>query len=111
MDGTNSIAVSAAREKLNPSPSGILYAVAIYPYMAKQEDRFDVVVPGWCVARHDPNVNGIAEADEMKQGWVPADSRLETSVSAATAIQAATAKGVVAFNGPTLILPLTIGYQ
>lgn len=43
-DATDSTAVSAVREKPNPNPAGISYAVAIYPYMAEQEDEFDVVV-------------------------------------------------------------------
>jgi protein STE50 len=33
----------SAREMV-PSPNGISYAVAIYPYMAEQDDEFDVIV-------------------------------------------------------------------
>lgn len=35
---------STVREMPAPSSSGVSYAVAIYPYMAEQDDEFDVVV-------------------------------------------------------------------
>lgn len=38
------VAPSAAREMPPASAQGLSYAVAIYPYMAEQEDEFDVVV-------------------------------------------------------------------
>jgi hypothetical protein len=42
-DTDSSGGVSSAREMPVPS-NGVSYAVAIYPYMAEQEDEFDVVV-------------------------------------------------------------------
>ena len=41
-DGSESTVVSSNREI--PPSTGVSYAVAIYPYMAEQEDEFDVVV-------------------------------------------------------------------
>lgn len=41
-DGTESTAATSTREI--PLSTGVSYAVAIYPYMAEQEDEFDVVV-------------------------------------------------------------------
>lgn len=41
-DVTESTTVSSLREI--PPSTGVSYAVAIYPYMAEQEDEFDVVV-------------------------------------------------------------------
>lgn len=36
--------LGSSREMPVPSTSGVSYAVAIYPYMAEQDDEFDVVV-------------------------------------------------------------------
>lgn len=41
-DGQESVAAPSIREI--PPSTGVSYAVAIYPYMAEQEDEFDVVV-------------------------------------------------------------------
>jgi protein STE50 len=41
-DASESTVVSSTREI--PPSTGVSYAVAIYPYMAEQEDEFDVVV-------------------------------------------------------------------
>jgi len=96
--------------------------VAIYPYMAEQEDEFDVVVGdtfiilsrarGWWVVQRDPEGSGKVEPDTSKQGWVPAGCLLETSVPVASAIEQATAKGGAAVPttqpGSTPILPLSI---
>ncbi|KXN86547.1 Protein STE50 [Leucoagaricus sp. SymC.cos] len=106
-----------------PTPNGNRsYAVAVYPYMAEQEDEFDVVVGdtfvilsrsrGWWIVQRDPNGTGIVEADTVKQGWVPAGCLLETSVPVASAI--AQANAVKGSSGPnndtskTPILPLSI---
>lgn len=118
-DGTESTAVST--REIPPS-TGVSYAVAIYPYMAEQEDEFDVVVGdtfiilsrarGWWVVQRDPEGHGQVEPDVSKQGWVPAGCLLETSVPVATAIEQATARGgtaaPVAQQGSTPILPLNI---
>jgi hypothetical protein len=110
-----------------PVPSlGVSYAVAIYPYMAEQNDEFDVVVwvpsipfipnfywpvafrgdtfvilsrsRGWWVVQRDPTGSGEVETDVDKQAWVPAGCLLETNVPVASAIAEATgAKG-----GPTV---------
>jgi hypothetical protein len=108
--------------------SGVSYAVAIYPYMAEQDDEFDVVVGdtfvilsrarGWWVVQRDPTGSGVVDTDTSKQGWVPAGCLLETSVPVASAIEQATAaKGSTASrNGSppttpvskTPILPLSI---
>ncbi|KAJ6568261.1 hypothetical protein DFH09DRAFT_917850 [Mycena vulgaris] len=83
------------------SSSGVSYAVAIYPYMAEQEDEFDVVVGdifiilsrarGWWVVQRDPTGSGVVGTDIIKQGWVPAGCLLETNVPVASAIAEATA--------------------
>lgn len=102
------------------STNAISYAVAIYPYMAEQDDEFDVVVGdtfvilsrarGWWIVQHDPTGSGIVEPD--KQGWVPAGCLLETNVPVASAIAEATAaKGSSTSDGgasKTPILPLSI---
>ncbi|KAF7317902.1 hypothetical protein MKEN_00878200 [Mycena kentingensis (nom. inval.)] len=92
---------STPREIPPISSSGLSYAVAIYPYMAEQEDEFDVVVGdtfiilsrarGWWVVQRDPTGSGVVDADVAKQGWVPAGCLLETNVPVASAIAEATA--------------------
>ncbi|KAJ7777466.1 hypothetical protein B0H16DRAFT_1301872 [Mycena metata] len=92
---------NTAREMPPLSTSGVSYAVAIYPYMAEQEDEFDVVVGdtfiilsrarGWWVVQRDPTGSGIVDTDLVKQGWVPAGCLLETNVPVASAIAEATA--------------------
>ncbi|KAI0255852.1 hypothetical protein BJV78DRAFT_1119026 [Lactifluus subvellereus] len=79
-----------------PVTAEISYAVAIYPYMAEQEDEFDVVVGdtfviisrarGWWVVQRDPTGTGIVDSDTTKQGWVPAGCLLETRIPVATAV-------------------------
>ncbi|TFY63007.1 hypothetical protein EVJ58_g3494 [Rhodofomes roseus] len=107
-----------------PPSTGVSYAVAIYPYMAEQEDEFDVVVGdtfiilsrarGWWVVQRDPEGSGVVEPDTSKQGWVPAGCLLETSVPVATAIAEATTRGGSQHSPPqspgdrTPILPLSI---
>ncbi|GJE91066.1 hypothetical protein PsYK624_072140 [Phanerochaete sordida] len=119
-DGTESTAATSTREI--PPSTGVSYAVAIYPYMAEQEDEFDVVVGdtfiilsrarGWWVVQRDPEGAGKIEPDVSKQGWVPAGCLLETSVPVSTAIEQATAKGGASppatQQGSTPILPLSI---
>ncbi|KAF9005981.1 hypothetical protein BDQ17DRAFT_1540607 [Cyathus striatus] len=117
---------SSAREMPPVNPSGVSYAVAIYPYMAEQDDEFDVVVGdtfvilsrarGWWVVQRDPTGSGIVETDIVKQGWVPAGCLLETNVPVASAIAEATAAkgGLNSSGSPTTpasktpILPLSI---
>ncbi|KIP10010.1 hypothetical protein PHLGIDRAFT_28697 [Phlebiopsis gigantea 11061_1 CR5-6] len=105
-----------------PPSTGVSYAVAIYPYMAEQDDEFDVVVGdtfiilsrarGWWVVQRDPAGSGQVEPDSSKQGWVPAGCLLETSVPVAAAIAEATSKGGASsptiIPGSTPILPLSI---
>ncbi|KAI9064111.1 hypothetical protein FKP32DRAFT_1611233 [Trametes sanguinea] len=107
-----------------PPASEVSYAVAIYPYMAEQEDEFDVVVGdtfiivsrarGWWVVQRDPAGTGQVEQDPSKQGWVPAGCLLETKVPVAVAIAEATARGSMTGSPPTSppgttpILPLSI---
>ncbi|KAJ7281924.1 hypothetical protein C8J57DRAFT_1463951 [Mycena rebaudengoi] len=91
----------SSREMPPMSSSGVSYAVAIYPYMAEQEDEFDVVVGdtfiilsrarGWWVVQRDPTGSGVVDTDIVKQGWVPAGCLLETNVPVASAIAEATA--------------------
>ncbi|KIL69403.1 hypothetical protein M378DRAFT_157663 [Amanita muscaria Koide BX008] len=99
--------------------SGVSYAVAIYPYMAEQEDEFDVVVGdtfvilsrqrGWWIVQRDLTGSGVVDAD-TKQGWVPAGCLLETNVPVASAIAEATAAKGNSADGTnkTPILPLSI---
>ncbi|KAF9480517.1 protein kinase regulator [Pholiota conissans] len=99
----------SAREMPPASSNGVSYAVAIYPYMAEQDDEFDVVVGdtfvilsrarGWWVVQRDPTGSGIVDTDIVKQGWVPAGCLLETNVPVASAIAEATA----AKNGSPII--------
>ncbi|KAI0653403.1 hypothetical protein C8Q70DRAFT_1048454 [Cubamyces menziesii] len=107
-----------------PPASEVSYAVAIYPYMAEQDDEFDVVVGdtfiivsrarGWWVVQRDPAGTGQVEQDTSKQGWVPAGCLLETKVPVAAAIAEATARGSMTGSPPssppgtTPILPLSI---
>lgn len=42
--GEHSINTTSHGREMPPASSGVSYAVAIYPYMAEQEDEFDVVV-------------------------------------------------------------------
>lgn len=104
-----------------PPSTGVSYAVAIYPYMAEQEDEFDVVVGdtfiilsrarGWWVVQRDEAGFGVVEPDSSQQGWVPAGCLLETNVPVATAIaEATTARGSPPQSpgGKTPILPLSI---
>ncbi|KAG6867995.1 hypothetical protein C0993_008602 [Termitomyces sp. T159_Od127] len=118
MESLPSASVSA--KDVPVSANAISYAVAIYPYMAEQDDEFDVVVGdtfvilsrsrGWWIVQRDPTGSGIVEPD--KQGWVPAGCLLETNVPVASAIAEATAaKGGSGSDGgasKTPILPLSI---
>ncbi|KAF5353073.1 hypothetical protein D9758_008752 [Tetrapyrgos nigripes] len=75
----------------------VTYAVAIFPYMAEQDDEFDVNVDdrfvvmskarGWWVVERDTTGLGNAES---KQGWVPAGCLLETRVPISEAVASAT---------------------
>jgi len=63
------------------------YAIAIYPYLAEQDDEFNVHVgdtfvifsrgKGWWSVQRDKN--GYVDLDPAKQGWVPAGCLLETT--------------------------------
>ncbi|RDB23537.1 Protein STE50 [Hypsizygus marmoreus] len=117
---------STSARDVSVASTEVSYAVAIYPYMAEQEDEFDVVVGdtfvilsrarGWWVVQRDPTGSGIVETDIVKQGWVPAGCLLETKVPVASAIAEATAaKGSSTSGSPphtpiskTPILPLSI---
>ncbi|PFH51952.1 hypothetical protein AMATHDRAFT_58183 [Amanita thiersii Skay4041] len=112
---------SSSPREMPIAPNGISYAVAIYPYMAEQEDEFDVVVgdtfvilsraKGWWVVHRDPTGAGLADEETLKPGWVPAGCLLETNVPVASAIAEATAaKGDTNPDGTnkTPILPLSI---
>ncbi|TRM60727.1 hypothetical protein BD626DRAFT_549464 [Schizophyllum amplum] len=126
-DGQGSGSTSG-REMPPASSRDVSYAVAIYPYMAEQDDEFDVVVGdtfvilsrsrGWWVVQRDPTGSGVIDPDVSKQGWVPAGCLLETNVPVASAIAEATAAtGSNAGSPPptpsrvqqrTPILPLSI---
>ncbi|KAG1746713.1 uncharacterized protein EDB91DRAFT_1236126 [Suillus paluster] len=124
--GHTSTAEDTARREMPPPMSGVSYAVAIYPYMAEQEDEFDVVVGdtfvilsrarGWWVVQRDPTGSGVVDTDTSKQGWVPAGCLLETNVPVASAIAEATAASKasgscdlpLAADSKTPILPLSI---
>ncbi|GLB41728.1 putative protein kinase regulator [Lyophyllum shimeji] len=116
--------VSTNARDIPVSTTNVSYAVAIYPYMAEQDDEFDVVVGdtfvilsrarGWWIVQRDPTGSGIVDGD--KQGWVPAGCLLETNVPVASAIAEATAAkgGPTSASSPdtaaskTPILPLSI---
>ncbi|KIY52853.1 hypothetical protein FISHEDRAFT_69322 [Fistulina hepatica ATCC 64428] len=90
------IASGSSGRDVPPMAREVSYAVAIYPYMAEQDDEFDVVVGdtfvilsrarGWWVVQRDPTGSGVVETDQSKQGWVPAGCLLETNVPVASAI-------------------------
>ncbi|KAJ3756582.1 hypothetical protein EV360DRAFT_47701 [Lentinula raphanica] len=113
---TDSPPLSSGRE-MPVASNGVSYAVAIYPYMAEQEDEFDVVVgdtfvilsraKGWWVVQRDPNGTGVVETDLAKQGWVPAGCLLETNVPVASAIAEATAAKSAAGVAPGIDIPET----
>lgn len=123
---TSTADADTARREMPPPMSGVSYAVAIYPYMAEQEDEFDVVVGdtfvilsrarGWWVVQRDPTGSGVVDTDTSKQGWVPAGCLLETNVPVASAIAEATALSKaagsselpLAADSKTPILPLSI---
>ncbi|KAL1700958.1 hypothetical protein EV121DRAFT_294720 [Schizophyllum commune] len=100
-DGHASSGSASGREIPPTSSRDVSYAVAIYPYMAEQDDEFDVVVGdtfvilsrsrGWWVVQRDPTGSGAIDPDIKKQAWVPAGCLLETSVPVASAIAEATA--------------------
>lgn len=41
---TSTVGTDIAKREMPPPMSGVSYAVAIYPYMAEQDDEFDVIV-------------------------------------------------------------------
>ncbi|EJD43767.1 hypothetical protein AURDEDRAFT_114560 [Auricularia subglabra TFB-10046 SS5] len=101
------------------TPSGISYAVSIYPYMAEQDDELDVVVGdyyiilhrarGWWNVQCDPQGTGIVDPDNGRSGWVPAGCLLETRVPVATAVaEAAGTASPSSVAGKNPILPLSI---
>ncbi|KAF8845199.1 hypothetical protein BDN67DRAFT_893490 [Paxillus ammoniavirescens] len=117
-----SVEVDGTKREM-PPPMGVSYAVAIYPYMAEQEDEFDVIVGdtfvilsrarGWWVVQRDPTGSGVVDTDTSKQGWVPAGCLLETNVPVASAIAEATAAAKSSSSPDssekkTPILPLSI---
>ncbi|KAG8220876.1 hypothetical protein J3R82DRAFT_2373 [Butyriboletus roseoflavus] len=117
-----SVEAESTKREIPPS-MGVSYAVAIYPYMAEQEDEFDVVVGdtfvilsrarGWWVVQRDPTGSGVVDTDTSKQGWVPAGCLLETNVPVASAIAEATAAAKASGSpdvseNKTPILPLSI---
>ncbi|KAI5121632.1 hypothetical protein M0805_001161 [Coniferiporia weirii] len=122
-EGENAESTNIARQEI--ITTGVSYAVAIYPYMAEQDDEFDVVVGdtfiilsrarGWWVVQRDPSGDGIVDTDTSKQGWVPAGCLLETNVPVASAIAEANAARASSNGSPppspaskTPILPLSI---
>ncbi|KAJ7866536.1 hypothetical protein B0H13DRAFT_1636642, partial [Mycena leptocephala] len=104
------------------------YAVAIFPYMAEQDDEVDIAVGdtfvilsrarGWWVVQRDPTGSGIVDRDGTKQAWAPAGCFLETNVPVASAIAEATVSTGPGSSRPgsppetpvskTPILPLSI---
>ncbi|KAJ7932903.1 hypothetical protein B0H13DRAFT_1592773 [Mycena leptocephala] len=110
------------------SDSLVSYAVAVYPWMAEQEDEFDVDVNdmfiirsrarGWWVVQRDPTGSGILDTDLDEQKWVPAGCLLATNVPVASAIATAaksSSSGSSSGNSPPKtsvstmpILPLSI---
>ncbi|KAF7356890.1 hypothetical protein MVEN_01024800 [Mycena venus] len=121
----NDMTPNASPETPPMSASEVSYAVAIYPYMAEQEDEFDVVVGDtfivlskareWCIVQRDPTGSGIVNTDIVEQGWIPLGCLLETRVPVASAIAEATAaKGSGSGSSgsdslpETPILPLSI---
>ncbi|EIW79224.1 hypothetical protein CONPUDRAFT_127146 [Coniophora puteana RWD-64-598 SS2] len=128
VNSNNHASTSSSRE-MPPRMDGVSYAVAIYPYMAEQDDEFDVVVGdtfvilsrarGWWVVQRDPTGSGAVDPDTSNQGWVPAGCLLETNVPVASAIAEAKASLGGATTPPagessdgtksvTPILPLSI---
>ncbi|KAH9989839.1 hypothetical protein BJV77DRAFT_1015447, partial [Russula vinacea] len=58
-------------EKEVPVTAEISYAVAIYPYMAEQEDEFDLVVARVVVVQRDPAGTGIVDSDTRNRVGYP----------------------------------------
>ncbi|KZV66155.1 hypothetical protein PENSPDRAFT_613063 [Peniophora sp. CONT] len=81
--------------KVSVSRQDLGFCVAIYPYMARQMDEFDVVVggtfviisraPGWWLVQRDPQGTGAVNGDPSKQGWIPTGCLLETRIPIAYA--------------------------
>ncbi|KAH7106049.1 hypothetical protein BKA62DRAFT_349341 [Auriculariales sp. MPI-PUGE-AT-0066] len=102
------------------TPSGVSYAVSIYPYMAEQDDELDVVVGdyyiilhrarGWWNVQCDPAGTGVVDTEHGKSGWVPAGCLLETRVPVAQAVSEASgsASPTALVEGKNPILPLSI---
>ncbi|OJA10448.1 hypothetical protein AZE42_05895 [Rhizopogon vesiculosus] len=122
---TGTADADTSKREMPPPMSGVSYAVAIYPYMAEQDDEFDVIVGdtfvilsrarGWWVVQRDPTGSGVVDTDTSKQGWVPAGCLLETNVPVASAIAEATAAKTSCSSelpsvadSKTPILPLSI---
>ncbi|KAF8325813.1 uncharacterized protein EI90DRAFT_2019763 [Cantharellus anzutake] len=78
----------------------ISYAIAIYPYLAEQDDEFDVVIDdtyiivsrwqGWRIVQKDPSGTGVVD-DKAAKGWVPTGCILETHIPPALAMSEAKA--------------------
>lgn len=121
MGGGPSESQSSSREMPPAHATGVSYAIAIYPYMAEQDDEFDVLVGdtfviqsrsrGWWVVQRDSTGSGKVEQN-ARQGWVPAGCLLETNSPVATAISEAQAarQGSTSptANRSTPILPTSI---
>ncbi|KIK56128.1 hypothetical protein GYMLUDRAFT_47338 [Collybiopsis luxurians FD-317 M1] len=70
--------------------TGVSYALAIYPYMAEQEDELDIVVgdtfvilsrrKDWWVVQRDPNGTGLVNIDIANQGRAPAGCLVQAAV-------------------------------
>ncbi|KAF8325835.1 uncharacterized protein EI90DRAFT_3018898 [Cantharellus anzutake] len=79
------------KDSLAAAAGGTSYAIAIYPYLAEQDDEFNVVVrQGWWIVQKDPSGEGVID-DKAPKGWVPAGCLLETHVPTALAISEAKA--------------------
>ncbi|KAF7356891.1 hypothetical protein MVEN_01024900 [Mycena venus] len=103
---SDDVTPNTSREMPPVSASEVSYAIAIYPYMAEQEDELDVVVGDTFI---------ILSRARGCRGWVPAGCLLETKVPVASAIAEATAaegsgSGPSGSDSPpeTPILPLSI---
>ncbi|KAL4062485.1 hypothetical protein J3A83DRAFT_1433499 [Scleroderma citrinum] len=114
----STIIPGGAKREMPPPLAKVSYAIAIYPYVAEQEDEIDVSVGDtfviisrlydWLVVQRDPTGAGLVRTDTSVQRWAPDGCFLETIIPVASAITEAMASTALNVGSRAPIFPTRI---